>query len=107
MSSRRARGTVPRCWFVAALFAALTIVPCNSVFAWTPPPSPLPAGPANTDGIDDDVNDDRPSIGHDSMSLESARESADGPTTNGSEEHVAWGDLGLKAIQLLQWLDRR
>lgn len=28
-------------------------------FALTPPPVPLPIGPANTDGIDDDAHDER------------------------------------------------
>ncbi|MFN8546686.1 MAG: hypothetical protein U0527_01625 [Candidatus Eisenbacteria bacterium] len=59
MNSRRARRAALRFWFSAALLAALSLAPLAPAFAWTPPPKPLPTQPADTDGIDDDLDNQR------------------------------------------------
>ena len=60
MNSRRARRAALRFWFSAALLAALSLAPLAPAFAWSPPPRPLPTEPADPDGRDDSLHDDRP-----------------------------------------------
>lgn len=62
MNSRRARRAALRFWGSAAILTALSLVPLAPAFAWSPPPRPLPTQPADTDGQDPDLHDERPGL---------------------------------------------
>ena len=107
MVSRRARRAAFRFWFSVALFSALSVAPLAPAFAWTPPPRPLPMEPADTDGIDDDVHNDRPSRGHSTASLATGEERVDRQQIASSKAQAPWEGLELSLIRLLDWVHQR
>ncbi len=107
MVSRRARRAAFRFWFSVALFPALSVAPLAPAFAWTPPPRPLPMEPADTDGIDDDIHNNRPGPRRPDGTPAADQKRDIGSIVGLSEARAAWSDLELRVIQLLRWLDQR
>ena len=59
--SRAAARTLPL--LLLASLVMLGPLAANPSHAWTPPPAPLPIEPGDTDGMDDDLLNDRPRPG--------------------------------------------